>query len=618
MFFKKNRFEACTSVRSRGGVARVARSLFAAVLVFGITGLGEARAATSSNAQSALGVNLNSMSYFSPEQPFLNIFKTSSITATSPAWSTRSSNMAETNEEQYLQLDSSGYPTTLAASSSDSSQQFTQVCALLMFDLPYSNAGTGAPYRAGQYVALYDGQGTLAFANDAQSVSTSAGRDVFNVASPNGGGVWVCITSTDPNHTGNYLRNIRVVYAQEEASLDAGNVFEPGFIALMQKFKVIRAMQWLNTDGTPTPTGNWADRSQLTDAGWASGNGVPFEAILDLCNAAGTDCWLNVPHTADDNYITQLASLAHQMLGTSQQLYIEFSNETWNTNYPQTQYATSQGQALWPGTNGAQANRDWYGMRTAQMCDIVASVWGGDFSRVHCVLGAQAAVPWTATESLNCPLWTGAGNAPCSAHHITDVAIAPYFGFGAPSSWSSNSQAANLNLFFQELTQGGVVSGGYTGGELKQASDQEVAYATALAPYKLPMITYEGGQTFVSFPNGQNSNGSNNWLTNLYIAANRDARMGAAYTQALGNWKSNGGHLYVIYDDIYGPSQYGEWGALESFLDTVSPLSSAPPKWQAIQNFISGNSCWWSGCVGSIGGTSPSVPKPPSNVTVQP
>jgi hypothetical protein len=593
----------------------VAPSYLVAAVTLALGSAPNAHAASSSNAQSALGINLNAMSYFSPEQPFLNIFKTSSITATSPAWSTRSANMAETYEEQYLQLDSSGYPTTLSANSSDSSQQFTQVCALLMFDLPLSNAGTGLPYRAGQYVVLYDGQGTLSFGNDAKLVSTAAGRDVFNVASPDGGGVWVCITSTT---AGNNLRNIRVVYAQDEASLDAGNIFEPSFIALMQKFKVIRAMQWLNTDSTPTPPGNWANRSQMSDAGWASPSGVPFEAILDLCNAAGADCWLNVPHTADDNYITQLATLAHQMLGTSQQLYIEYSNETWNTNYPQNQYVTNQGVATWPGANASQANRDWFGMRTAQMCDIVASVWGSDFSRVHCVLGAQSAVPWTATESLNCPLWTGAGNAPCSAHHITDVAIAPYFGFGAPSSWSTNTQAANLNMLFEELSQGGVVSGGYAGGEIKQASDQEAAYAKALAPYKLPMITYEGGQTFVSFPNGQNSNGSSNWLTNLYVAANRDARMGAAYTQALSNWKSNGGHVYVIYDDIYGPSQYGEWGALESFLDTVSPLSSAPPKWQAIQNFISANSCWWSGCVGSVGGSSPSVPKPPSNVTVQP
>src|SRR5690242_9391552 len=77
-------------------------------------------AATSANANSPLGINLNNLSYYDPEQPFLNIFKTTGINQGTPrAWSTRSRTMSETQEEAYLQLDSSGYPTTLAASSSD-------------------------------------------------------------------------------------------------------------------------------------------------------------------------------------------------------------------------------------------------------------------------------------------------------------------------------------------------------------------------------------------------------------------------------------------------------------------------------------------------------------------
>jgi len=586
-------------------------------LMLGLFAAGGVQAATSSNAQSAIGMNLNGISYYSPEQPFLNIFKTTGINASSPGgWSTRSSNMAETHEEQYLQLDSSGYPTSLSANSSDSSQQFSQVCALLLYNLPASNAGTGPSYRSGQYVILYDGQGTLSVGNDAQMVSTAAGRDVFNVAHADESGVWVCITQTDPNHQGNYIRNIRVVYSSDEASLNAGNVFEPSFLSLMKNFKVLRAMQWLNIDTNPNPSGEWSARTQVSDAGWGASGGVPYEVIFELCNAAGADCWVNVPHNATGDFVTQLATLAHQMLGSSQQLYIEYSNEVWNGDYAQFQYAETQGLQEFPqNTNAFTGNRDWYGMQTAQMCDTVASVWGSDFSRVHCVLAAQAANPWTAQESLNCPLWTQ--GAPCASHHITDVAIAPYWGFGAPSSWSGNSQSQNLTQLFQELTQGGVVSGSSSGGELKQASEQEAAYVSALAPFKLPLITYEGGQTFLSFPNGLNSDGSNNWMTNLYIAANRDSRMAGAYQTALANWKSNGGHVYMIYNDIYGPNQYGEWGALESFLDTVTPLTSAPPKWQGIQDFISSNPCWWSGCVGSIGGSTATVPNPPSNVTIQ-
>ena len=78
-------------------------------------------------------------------------------------------------------------------------------------------------------------------------------------------------------------------------------------------------------------------------------------------------------------------------------------------------------------------------------------------------------------------------------------------------------------------------------------------------------------------------------------------RMAAAYTTMLNNWKANGGGLFTVFADIYSPSNFGEWGALESFLDPVTPLSSAPPKWQALQNFISGNDCWWANCAGAIG-----------------
>ena len=85
--------------------------------------------------------------------------------------------------------------------------------------LPNSNAGTGLPYRAGRYVVLYEGQGTLEYGFDAKLVSSSPGRDVFQVASPSEDGIEFRITATDPNHNGNYIHNIRVVKAEEEGLL---------------------------------------------------------------------------------------------------------------------------------------------------------------------------------------------------------------------------------------------------------------------------------------------------------------------------------------------------------------------------------------------------------------
>lgn len=552
-----------------------------------------ALAATAANANSALGMNLVNVNYYTQEQPFLNIFLTTWISPTNSQgwWTERGDSAANTNEGAYVQTDASGWPTSLTPSSGDSNTApFAGVEVIFFVNLGKSNAGTGSTYPAGQYVILYDGQGTLNVGMDAKMVSTSAGRDVFNVASPSYSGVSLQITSTDPNHTGNYVRNIRVVQAQYETLLTSGSIFNPVFLSVLQNFRVLRGMQSLEIDNGGGLLANWSQRPQATDAAWGGPNGTPIEALIDLCNATGADCWMNVPHTATNDYITQMATLAHTMLGTSQKAYIEYSNEVWNTGYAQNAYATAQGKAMWPSAgSGADYTLNWYGMRAAQTCDIWKSVWGADASRVVCVMGAQAAVTQTAIDALNCSLWTGTGNAPCSGHGIGAVAIAPYF---------AQVTGADLTSLFSAITS-----------NLPQVASWGAAYQKALAPYGLPYVAYEAGQGLVP--------GSNATTEALYIAANRDARMGAAYTTAMNNWKSNGGTIYTVFADIYQPGQYGEWGTLESLWDTITPLTSAPPKYQAIQNFISANNCWWSGCVGSIGGSAPAVPMAPANLTVK-
>ena len=575
-----------------------AAGIIAAVMFFA---LADAQAATSANVRSPLGLNLGAVNYYTPEQPFLNVFKTTGTNASNPAdgWITHAASTWDTREEAYLQLDANGFPTTLTASAADPNkpQLFTQVCTLLLRNLPPANAGAGLPYRAGHYTVLYDGQGTLSYGFDASLLRSSQGRDVVNVATPTyEGGFLLCITSTDPHHNGKNLRNIRVVYSAEEGLLDVGQTFRPGFLQMLQNFRVLRFMDWGQTNNSAVT--NWVKRSQPADAGYGTPAGVPWEVDLALANATGADPWLNIPVGADDNYIEQLATLAHRSLDSNSSIYVELSNEVWNSSFSQYQYAASHGLALWRSAGASRANLDWYGMRTAQMCDIWQAVWGGDFSRVHCVLGAQTANPLTATESLSCPLWAGSGKGPCAQHHITDVGIAWYFFFSVPASWSRLTQAQQLDNLFTELTQGGLIPGDYPGGYLKEASDREAAYAVALKPYNLPSVGYEGGQGFSGvFASQKYTSGS--WAVNLYIAANRDPRMRAAYTAALSAWKVNGGRIACQYDDVSAPNQWGEWGALESFGDTTSPLTSAPPKWQGLQSFISGNPCWWSGCTGT-------------------
>jgi hypothetical protein len=537
-------------------------------------------AATSFNAQSALGINLGNISYFATEQPFINSF------ATSERWITHSNSTWDTNEEQYLNLDESGWPITLSTVNEPTKQQFNSLGVVFLLGMPDTANGR---YPAGRYVVLYEGQGKLVYGYDATLVSRSPGRDVINVI-PSDNGIDLRIVATDPSHNGNYLRNIRVVVAANEAAANTGQIFNPAFVELIRNFRALRFMDWFRTNGSSLSS--WADRPMPTNAFFGTSKGVPIEIAVQLANAVSADAWMNVPVMADDNFIRQMATLIQAQLGKTQKIYVELSNEVWNSSFSQANYAVKQGQSLWPtrtpGPSGYEYNRGWYGMRTAQMCDIWRSIWHSD-PRLVCVLGAQAAWAFSAIEALKCPYWTQ--GAPCSGHAIDAVAVAPYMGGAVPAAWTSQPDGGLANLFQSLYSQNDPTIP--VGGFIAETARWQRDFIKSLASYKLPLVAYEGGQNF--------ANGSTDTLNKLYIAANRDPRMAKAYAAYFQQWKAGGGQLFVYFNDIGVGSKYGSWGALESIMQTTTPLNSAPPKWEAIQNFISGNPCWWPSCVGTVG-----------------
>jgi len=530
-------------------------------------------------------MNLQSVSYYSSEQPFLNIFKTSG------GWFTHSNSQWDTGEAQYLNLDADGYPVNLKAVNNPKPQQFTSAAVLLLRDLPITPAGN---YPAGKYVVLYDGEGSLNYSFDAILVSSARGRDVLSVVAPSSGGILIEITVTDPHHTGNYIRNIRLVKAESEAALKAGQVFNPTLVGMLKNYRVLRFMDWFQTNGNTLSS--WADRPLPTNAFWGTSKGVPLEVAIQLANAVSADAWLTAPVRADDDYIKQMAKLTYSQLEAPQRAYVEFSNEVWNSSFAQNAYSLSQGQAAFPSVgNKWYAGTQWYGKRVAQMADIWYGVYGDSFnSRVTVVMAGQAGNPSVLEHELSTPDWTGAGNRPAAAHHIGAAAIAPYFG-SMPSAacvtkWLAQPDGGLASLFqsFYSQTDPSVPPGGY----LAEAYEFVARNLSVIAPYKIPMVAYEGGQGFQGFPAYQNGSSA----VNLLLAANRDARMGSAYTAFLKQWRSAGGTLFVHYNDTTPANQYGEWGALESVMQMANPLAVAPPKWEALENFIANNPCWWPGC----------------------
>jgi hypothetical protein len=180
------------------------------------------------------------------------------------------------------------------------------------------------------------------------------------------------------------------------------------------------------------------------------------------------------------------------------------------------------------------------------------------------------------------------------------VAIAPYFGDSThPDKWKLEPDGG-VNSLFASLTatdDPAVADGGW----LNQMTHWESTYVTAVSKYHLRLVAYEGGQGFLG--------GEDAAVTKMLATANRDPRMGVAYTKFLQQWRSNGGELFVIFNDVGGYSKYGQWGALESIMQLAAPHASVPPKWQALQDFISSTPCWWPGCAtAGAPSTAPAVP----------
>jgi hypothetical protein len=349
----------------------------------------------------------------------------------------------------------------------------------------------------------------------------------------------------------------------------------------------------------------WANRAQPSNAFWGMQDGVPLEVIIALCNQLKANCHINVPLTYSDSDIQAMAQLV--MSGTNMQsgysglaaaltVSFELSNETWNGAFDQYDIAASLGSLTWPtsapsGGNAAW-NRNYFGMRTAQMAsDLQNAVGATLFTRVIPVLGAQAANPDTARSALQTAYWS---NGPASNYPIKAIAIAPYWGNNPSASdcaTMTSQSDGGLSDFFATLTgQTGASGNNYSsvpqGGYLGEVESWIKGYVTLMANYpSMKLIAYEGGQNFYATTSGT----CPGWTT-LITAAERDARMGTAYSSYLNFWQTNVGgtaaNVNNIFNDIYPVSSYGVWGLLESVMQSVSPLTSAPPKYQAAMKYI--------------------------------
>lgn len=520
--------------------------------------------------KTVVGMNLNGIADWSTELPFLDAFKSSrpwitQCVKTDP----NCSEQWDTKEYNLLNLDKDGWVKSLPAPGD--APKYTRVSTLLLREIP-------GYYPSGKYIVLYEGEGTISYGFDAKKdeAASTPGRDVINVDSKKGGGILITITSTDPKKTGNYIRNIRVIKAENLGLYTKGEIFNPSFLNKIKNFSVLRFMDWMQTNDSKQK--EWTSRPVPTTSSYAA-KGVPVEVMLALANKLNAHPWFNMPHTATDEYMTKFAQLVKNKLNPKLKVYVEFSNEVWNWQFPQTNYALQQGQARW-GRDKKDAYMQWYGMRTAQMCDIWKKTFASQNHRVVCVMGTQTAWKGLENAALDCKYWIAEGNKPCYQHGIDAYAIAAYFGadLGAPEnsqaveSWLNDADGGFAKAI-EQLKKGKLLP--KSTDSLTDNYKNFTYHATVAQKRGLQLIAYEGGQHIV----GREGVENNEKLTNFFIKLNRHPAMYDLYTQLLNDWKKAGGKLFIHFVDIGKPSKWGSWGALE-YLEQKSS-----PKYKALIDF---------------------------------
>ena len=311
-----------------------------------------------------LGTNMSGFADWQFERPMKNLFKTIrndyiAYTSTCYCWN---SDVAD-----QLIMDSNGYPTHIP--------QTTTAGSNTLIRYMISSEG-GNLTQDTTYVILYDGSGTIGLGGALNVISNTANRLVF-VPTANGNIDLSILTSTLDNH----VRNIRILKLQDEYADLENDPFYSEFKEKIEPFSVLRFMDWGNTNGNTNIT--WANRASTNYFTYSGPKGVPYEIMIKLCNETQKDAWICVPHLADDNYITQMATLFRDQLDGNLNVYLEYSNEVWNWIFPQAHYNNnyrplnlSYGRAM--AERAGKSFRIWH------------NVFGAERCRVKRVLGLQA------------------------------------------------------------------------------------------------------------------------------------------------------------------------------------------------------------------------------------
>ena len=539
-------------------------------------------------ASPSLGMGLNGLADWTTEWPFLDVFRTSR------EWSSWG---AEAAPQIRAVQDEQGWLTRMP-------DGVTHVSAILLTALPAEMTSAAGTYRL-----TYQGKGSITL-HGATNIRETPGQILFDFQPDGQRLLAIDLIQIDPQ---DHLRDIAVVHERHLALYDAGQVFNPDWLKKVADLRVLRFMDWMRTNDSAQI--DWQDRAQVDDYTWTTAAGVPVEVMVDLANRTGTEPWFTLPHQANDDYTRAFATYVRDHLDPRLRPWFEYSNEVWNWQFDQAQWANEQGRAAWPEVPTAWLQ--FYAGRAVAMARVIDEVYGSDVDqRTHKVISTQTGWLGLETAVLTAPDWQrldGAGKAP--HEYFNTYAITGYFGgaFGgdkapAVKDWLSQSLAQAtaqadrqaltggardayiarhrhdlaIALAEQDLRDGSVTKD--EAGSLAQLFATFAYHKRVADRYGLQLAMYEGG-THIA---GAGPWAEDEALTAFFLDLNYSAAMGRLYEELLQGWKDRGGTLFNAFVDIAGPSRYGSWGNLRH-------IDDQSPRWDVLMHFNRHTPAWWEG-----------------------
>jgi hypothetical protein len=457
---------------------------------------------------------------------------------------------------------------------------------------PRNMHGTYALSFRGQAASVTGGDGVAGLAYD-EATNTSTARVQVNQSGPSA--LYLAFKGTRRSPSSNlgsgvtHIQLMRPLTPGSSRSYPRTALFHEPLKALVSKVQVVRFMDFLGTSNSQQHT--WAERPlpswasfqrHLPDDGW-QGIGGPWEHVIAFANEVHRDAWINIPVKADDDYVRKVALTfrygsdgvnpysspqakpVHPPLDPELKLYVEYSNELWNSSAPfAVQFHHNHDQAVAEvkvgssplAFDGLKDPGGWtyawrrVAKRTVEISNIFRSVFGDGAmtARIRPVVMTQQGNDQDTLQQVLRILHgyynNGEGSFVANPHPPS------YYIYGAGGSGYYNPDNSSPSLTLESLWNSQTMNPATWHPLLRKDADRVAALG-------VKRVAYEGGPSFDRTGNSEAAKAQ----------AWGDPRMKSTVVEHHDTWSAFGGDLLVYFTAAH---DY-QWGFTQDIYDLNTP-----------------------------------------------